>query len=71
MENRVKNVAENYDVGMYSPLGNNCSDFVIDVLNEAGVMTGNTSLTGEILPNGHGNSPFSVAGADVDQTIVQ
>ncbi|MCX2769773.1 RHS repeat-associated core domain-containing protein, partial [Pseudoalteromonas sp. B530] len=62
MENKVNAVIENYDTGIYSPIGNNCSDMVVDVLNEAGVMEGNTSVMGQITPNGTGNSPTSVSG---------
>ena len=62
MENKVNAVIENYDTGTYSPIGNNCSDMVVGVLNEAGVMEGNTSVMGKITPNGTGNSPTSVSG---------
>ena len=48
------------DEGFYCVIGNNCADFVVRGLNESGVLKGNLSTIGYILPPGHGNSPTSV-----------
>ena len=62
-ENAVNDVLRGYDSGTYFPLGNNCSDFVVGVLNQAGIADGNTSVLGTILPAGYGNTPPSVDGS--------
>ncbi|MCV2886474.1 RHS repeat-associated core domain-containing protein [Aestuariibacter sp. AA17] len=62
MESVVNAILADYDPGAYFPIGNNCSDMVIDVLNEAGAMEGNTSVMGKVTPNGTANSLTSVSG---------
>ncbi|WP_051215932.1 RHS repeat-associated core domain-containing protein [Ferrimonas futtsuensis] len=62
MEGKINDILKDYDPGVYFPLGNNCSDAVVDILNKAGAMEGNTSQLGALTPDGTANSPTSVNG---------